>query len=314
MIEPQQGFSIDAADYRWGTLPGEVAGVRRLKANAVYIHHSMPCRSVFGTRAVCVSVSGPAADRPVLSLTYELAAPWWPARIEPDRWLVPLQECLGPAGSITHPDLTRYSNPQAGVACWARWKNSVVDINLSIYGGVRRTKYGRSAGVIGLTWVDLVAAAAPYLPAWCAASAALAGAAQNVAGFQQFEMPQPVPPAGGGTELDSAVIATRVLHNRSILETPASMRQRIAPQTLALWRSGADGQWVLSTWWDSVVLRNVHIGWDEIRPAKAEGRSQLSIGGWRLAMPHGTQAIAQAAAALKALPGVVVQAYEGEDT
>jgi hypothetical protein len=257
-------------------------------------------------------VSGPALDRPVLSLTYELAAPWL-SKIKPDRWLTPLQARLGPAASITHLDLARYSNPDAGVAWTARWSSPAVAIDLSIYGGVRGTKYGRSAGLIYLSWVDIIAAAAPYLPAWRTASAVLAEAAQSIGSFQRFEMPEPLRPAGGATELDGAIVASRALHNRTILETPDSIKGRIERYTLSLWQSAIDGQWILSTWWDSVVLREVRVGWDEIRPAKGGGRSELSIGGWSVAMPYGTKAIAQAAAALKTLPGLTVVAYENYD-
>jgi hypothetical protein len=190
-----------------------------------------------------------------------------------------------------------------------------VDIGLSIYGGIRTEKLGRSAGLISLSWTDTLAAAAPFVPAWRAASAALEESARSIAAFRRFDLPEDVEPAERGLGPDDTDMraAKRALYKRRLHATPQPILDRLDHRAFALWQSAADGQWVLSSVWDSVVLRDVRVGWNEIRPAKAGGHSELSVEGWSVRMPYPTPAIAEAAAALKALPGVVVEAYAGYD-
>jgi hypothetical protein len=200
------------------------------------------------------------------------------------------------------------------VARWTRWQRPTVDISLSIYGGTRSVKFGRSAGLIALAWTNTMAAASPFVPAWRAACEALEHAARSVQGFQRFDAPGPLQPAAG-SEADSIdlLAAHRALYKRTILATPRQMHERLDRQAFAIWQSAADGQWALSSLWDTVLLRGVRVAWNEIRPAKGGGRSELSLGGWSVSLPHGAPAIGAAAAALKALPGVVVELYEGYD-
>lgn len=306
MIEAERGFSIDAALYPWGTLPGDIAGIGRLPSTGGYLHRDLPCNSVLGIAATGVAVSSPASDRPVLTVTYELAEP---------HGLDALRAQLGAPMSEERRDLSGYRDPSAGVARWARWRRPTIDINLSIYGGVRSVKFGRSVGLVSLNWSDVIAAASPFVPAWRAASSVLDDAARSVEAFRRFDLPEPLRPAAEATEADSAdlLAARRALFNRALLATPRPIRDRLDPRAFALWRSASDGQWALSNAWDTVPLRDVRVDWSEIQPAKGGGRSALSLGGWSVVMPFGTAAIAAAAAALASLPHIVVEKHEGYD-
>ena len=314
MIEPEQGFGIDTLACRWGTLPGDISGMGRLPSAAGYLHRDLPCRSIFGFSAAGATVSAPAADRPVMSISYELAAPWW-FRARPDQWLDPLLARFGAPTSDGHRDVGAYRVPSSAVARWARWQRATIDISLSIYGGIRSAKFGRSAGLIALAWTDTIAAASPFVPGWRAACEALELAARSVQGFRRFDVRESLQPAAG-SETDSIELlaAHRALHKRTILATPQPIRERLDHGAFALWQSAIDGQWAFSSVWDTVLLRAVRVAWNEIRPAKGGGRSQLGLGGWWVSMPYGTPAIGAAAAALKSLPGVVVELYEGYDT
>ena len=314
MIEPEQGFGIDGLAHRWGTLPGDIAGVGRLPSAAGYIHRDLRCGSIFGFTAAGATVSAPAADRPVMNISYELAAPRW-FRARQDQWLDSLRARFGAPTSDGRRDVSAYRVPSSAVACWARWQRPTIDISLSIYGGNRSVKFGRSAGLVALAWTDTIAAASPFLPAWRTACEALASAARSVQEFHRFDTPQPLQPASGspadGVEL---LAAQRALHRRTILATPQQIRERLDRQAFALWHSAIDGRWAFSSIWDTVLLGAMRVAWSEIRPAKGGGRSELALDGWWVSMPYGTPAIRAAAAALKALPGVIVEPYEGDDT
>jgi len=315
MIELEQGFGIDDADYRWGTVPGDIARIGRLPSATGYIHRDLACRSVFGLAGAGVLISAPAVDRPVVTVTYQFAAPWF-GRAKPDRWLEAMRTRFGVPTSEGSRDLRGYPIPSSGVAFWAHWHRPTIDINVSIYGGVRSGKFGRSAGLVSLGWSDAVAAASPFVAAWQAASASLGESAQSIKAFRRFDLPEPLRPAAEATESDSGDLfaARRALYSRALLATPQQIRDRLDRQAFAIWQSAVDGQWAISSVWDTMLLRGARVGWYEMRPAKGDGFSQLSLGGWSVMMPHGTAAIAAAAAALKALPGVVVEASEGDDT
>lgn len=314
MIEPQHGFAIDDVEYRWGTLPGDIAGMEPLRASIGYLHRSLPCRSVLGLDAAGVMLSMPASDRPVMTVTYELAPPSrWDGK--PDRWVEALRTRLGPAATVRRDKLKDYRDPSAGVACWASWHRPGLDIHLSIYGGVRSNALGPSAGLISLGWTDTIAAATPFVPAWRATSDALETSARQVASFQRFDVPEDIGPAFRGREADSADMyaAQRALYNRGLHATPQAIRDRLDSRSFALWQSATDGQWLLSSLLDSVTLRDARVAWRETKPAKGGGESELAVGSWSVRMAYGTAAIAAAAAALKALPGVVVELYESYD-
>ena len=306
MIEADRGFRVDVAFYPWGTPPGGIAGIGPLPSAGGYLHRDLPCDSVLGIAATGVLVSAPAADRPVLTVIYELAAP---------HGLDTLRAQLGAPMSDERRDLSGYRDPSAGVARWARWRRPTIDINLSIYGGVRCVKFGRSVGLVSFSWTDVIAAASPFVPAWRAASSVLDDAARSLGAFRRFDLPEPLRPAAEATEADSADLfaARRALFNRALLATPRQIRDRLDPRAFALWRSDLDGQWALSSAWDTVLLRDVRVDWSEIQPAKGGGRSALSVGGWSVVMPYGTAAITAAAHALASLPGVVVDKHEGYD-
>lgn len=313
MIEPQRGFGIDGVEYCWGALPGAIAGTGRLPSVGGYLHRDVPCRSAFGFAAAGATVSAPAADRPVLAISYELATPRW-VRARADQWLSPLEARFGKPTLEGSNDLSRHHFPASGVVRWARWERPTVGISLSLYGGLRSGPLGGAAGRIALEWTDVIAASTPFLPAWRAASAAMEVAAESVRGFKRFDVPTPLNPAvGQGGDASDLFAARRALARRTILATPTRIAERLDRRAFALWQSVADGRWALSSVWDSVALAGARVAWIEMRPAKGSGRSELALEGWSIAMPYGTSAIAAAATALEALPGVVVEAYEEDD-
>ena len=306
MMEPERGFAIDDAAYRWGTTPGDLpcAGSRPFSAD--YLHLDVPCQAVMGFQAAGVTLSAPASDRPVMNVSYALA-PTPAGRGGPADWMDGLRGRLGP------PDQDRHDRP--GVNRWATWSRPTIDIGLSIYGDVRGSAFGQSAGLFYLRWRDTAAAAAPYVAQWRAATAALVAPAARLAAFRRFDMPRTLAPAGD--PVDPHPVASedwRALNKRTLLGTPASIGERLSAGSFAVWRSAADGMRALSTMWDTVVLRPTsRASWTELRPAKGGGHSGLSVDGLSIVMPYGTAGIAAAAAMLKSLAHVTVEKVEDDD-
>jgi len=309
MIEPEQGFAIDDAEYRWGTTPGAIPGLGPLAFSTDYFHLDAPCRAALGLPAAGMTLSAPASDRPVMSVSYELAPP--AGRASPAHWMNGLRTRFGPPDQEEQED----RHDSSSVAYWVRWSRPTIEIGLSIYGDVRDSAFGRSAGLAYVRWLDTAAAAAPYVPQWLEATAALIQPATSLAKFQRFDMPLALAPAGDSIDPHAASFeAWRALNRRGLLGTPASVGGRLSATSFAVWRSAVDGLWAISTLWDTVVLRPTsRLLWTEVKPAKGGGRSILSVDALSIVMPYGTKGIAAAAAALKALPGLKVAEMEDYD-
>lgn len=310
MIEPERGFAIDDAEYRWGTTPGDIPLGGPRPVSTSYLHLDVACRTVMEFPAAGVTLSAPASDRPVMTVSYALASP--PAgHAAPAHWMDELRDHFGPPDQQANQD----RRDSFGVACWATWSRPTIDINLSIYGGVRATAFGRSAGLISLQWRDTAAAAAPYIPEWRSATAIVMRLAESLAAFHRFDVPREMAPAGDPIDANVASFEDwRALNSRTLLATPASIGARLSAASFALWQSAPDGPWALSTRWDTVVLRPAsRVSWAEIRPAKGRGHSALSVDRLSIVMPFGTTAIAAAAAALTSLPYLDVEKLEDED-
>jgi hypothetical protein len=314
MIEPELGFDIDGVLYRWGTLPGEITGIGQLPLAVSFLHRDLPCRSIFDLAAAGVMVSAPAVDRPVMTVTYELAAPSL-LRAQPDRWLKTMRSRLGAPAEEGKQSLRDYRDPSAGVASWARWQRPTIGLHMSIYGGVRRAAFGRSAAMLAFSWTDTAAAAAPFVAQWRAETAALVQSAATALDFRRFEMPLPL--TSPGDPVDQTIGSWenwRALNSRTLLATPVTVAKGLSTRSFAIWQSAGEAVWAFSTAWDTIVLRpTTQVLWIETKPAKGGGQSCLSIDRLSIAMPYGTEQIAAAAAALAALPGLRVEKVEDYD-
>jgi len=309
MIEPEQGFAIDDADYRWGTTPGDIPRRGPLAFSTDYLHLDVPCRAALGFQAAGMTLSAPASDRPVMNVSYELAPP--AGRLMPAHWMNGLRTRFGPPDQQEEED----RHDSSSVAYWASWSRPTIELGLSIYGDVRDSARGRSAGLIYVRWTDTAAAAAPYRASWREATAALERAATTFAAFNRFDMPMTLTPAGDPIDPGAASFEDwRALNRRTLLRTPASIGARLSDTSFAIWQSAVDGLWALSTPWDTVILRPTsRVSSTVVKPAKGGGRCGLSVGGLSVFMPYGTKSMASAAAALKALPGLDVEETEDYD-
>lgn len=310
MIEPERGFAIDDAAYRWGATPADIPRVGPRPVSTDHLHLELPCRAVLNFQAAGVTLSAPASDRPVMNVSYALAPP--PAgRDGPAHWMDGLCQHFGQPDRQARQD----GQDSFSVAFWATWSRPTIDIGLSIYGGIRTSTFGRSAGLLYVRWHDTAAAAAPYVAQWRAATAALIRPAATLTVFRRFDMPRALTPAGDPLDPHPASFEDwRALNRRTLLGTPASIAERLSAESFALWQSAVDGLCALSTTWDTVVLRpTTRVSWTELRPARGSGHSGLSVDGLSIVMPYGTTGIAAAAAALKSLPGIKVEALEDDD-
>ena len=318
MADIAGGFVVGDTRLPWGTRFDAACRALGLPPpdGGRYCHADVaPCERGLGEPAVGASLHGPAADRPVTGLTYQLRADGRaPAAV-----LASVAARLGAPKDTGTADLSGYGDPSGGVQLWASWKTPTHSIGLSIYGAPREEGGGEALGCLWVTWDDTIAAGAPYAAEWRASCERMAHAADRVRDFHRFtvswdlhrgydEDDDPPPSA-------ELVAATRGLGRPNLLATPAVIAARLGPKDFALWSTGPWGVWAVSDARDSfwIVAGSGRMSVSDILPAKGPGHAELELGDWSARDAHGSKAIAAAADIARAIPGIVLAHHEGHD-
>jgi hypothetical protein len=297
MDDTAQGFRIGDTFYPWGTLFDAVASGA---VEAGYASTCIACASAYGFATVSAGITAPRPDRPVMGLTYELAATGRSAKDIFAQFVIRL-------GAPTRIDREEENaGDENAVVLHAQWSRGEVALALSLYGAVRPSDFGDGIGALYLNWDNVAAASAPFIDAWRAANEALAKAAAAAATVHTFAVAYPINPLPGPA----------CLHHPEILETPAPIAARLGPVGFALWSDATGTHWHLSTAADSIVLGGPDsstVQVLEIEPAKGGGFAGIEVGPWSVRSAFRSRAIADAARELEKLPGLIVVRHDGHD-
>ena len=297
MDDTAQGFRIGDAFHPWGTLfeavsPGTV--------DAGYASTCFACAQAYGFATVSAGITAPRPDRPVMALTYELAALGLSAKDVFAQLVIRL-------GAPTQVDREQENaGNESAVVLHAQWSRGDISLALSLYGAVRASGFGDAMGALYLNWNNVAAASAPFIDAWRAASKELAEAAAGAAMVHTFAVAYPINPLPGPA----------CLHHPEILETPAPVAARLGEVGFALWSDATGTRWHLSTAADSIVLGGPDsstVQVMEIEPAKGGGFAGIEVGPWSVRSAWLSRAIADAARELERLPGLTVERHRGHD-
>ena len=297
------GFHIDEAFYPWGTL-FDTAAPGRVQAG--YASAKLPCRSAYGFATVYAEPAAARPDRPVTTVTYELAD----TGTAPRYLFAELVKRLGQPDEVTRDDSPDAANENT-VVLHATWKRDKARIGISLYGARRPSEFGDASGALYLSWAEQDAAAAPFLAAWVAANDAAVAAAEG-ARLKVFSVrydiydddyPPPSP-------------AELALQSPHVLLTPAAIAARLGKTTFALWSDVGQSRWFLSTARTTVLLggketSNLHFY--DIEPARSGGFTEIGTASWSVRDAYGSASMKDALAALEALPGLKIERYSGHD-
>jgi hypothetical protein len=284
------------------------------------------CQSVFGLAATECNLRAPAARKPIMQVSYELAAPassaWMTAVPEP--WLSALTALLGPPAEAGFTNNTWHQGP-GSVVYSARWNQPTMRISLSVFGGIRHGQGGPAAAGLFLDWQDEIAAARPFYEAAQAQSVALQAVADQADTPQIFTTQQPqggyLMPDYGAADPYPALTDTllrqsqRALYREGLLETPRQIQAQLTNHDIALWPVPGRPEWAISTRWDTILLTTAGPATEllTLRPAKGSGGLTLSIGDLRLHDAYGTPALAALATAIEQQVGQQVSQPEDCD-
>ena len=308
MDDTATGFRLgEAGFFPWGT---RFDAVVRDFERPGYASRSLPCSEAYGFATRSAEPSAPRPDRPVLTVTYELAATASPAR----DLFAPLVMRLGSPQTIERDELSPHASSPDHVVLYANWKTADgIPIGLSLYGAPRTTRFGDSAGSLYLSWGDLEAAAAPWIDEWHAANDEVAQAAQSPGRIERFSVGYDVRASDAHEPLR---IANRCLKAPELLDTPRSIAHGLGERGFALWSDAAGTRWHLSTSACTIVLggrETSRVRIASVEPARGGGFSSIDIGGWWARDAWKSRAIEEAVHALARVPGLTIEHSSGYD-
>ena len=322
-------YPLDAHTLPWGLTLTEAAAQLgqpppQLPPRGGWPSLRVACRSVFGLAITEAELRAPALHKPVLQVSYELAAPrlhFWQT-LDASLWLEPLAALLGPpATATTYPEAR---GREGGVQYAARWPAGPVQVGLSVFGAVRQPASGPAAASLYLHWQDELTAAQPFLAAAEAEAAALeavAGQAATPLVFRlqhrqtpyhqpRYDAPTPDP----GREATQLRQAHRALYREGLYETPTRFQAQLSNYEVALWAVPGRAAWAVSTQLDTVLLTpDTPLKLVILHPAKGGGNHQLSVGDLSLGDDYGAAALPALAAAITQHTGRPVPRVDDDD-
>lgn len=308
MDDTTMGFRLgEAGFFPWGTRFDAV--VRDFEGMG-YASRPLPCSATYGFATCSAEPSAPRPDRPVLTVTYELAATAHPAR----SLFAPLVMRLGAPQTIERDELSPHAGSPDHVVLHANWKTADgIPIGLSLYGALRATRFGDSAGSLYISWGNIEAAAAPWIAEWQAANEAVARAALSPGVIERFAVAYDV---RASDARDPHRIANRCLNSPELLDTPRSIAHGLGDRGFALWSDTAGTRWHLSTSACTIVLggpdtSRVRVA--SVEPARGGGFSSIDIGGWWARDAWKSRAIEEAVHAIELVPGLTIERSSGHD-
>jgi hypothetical protein len=297
------GFCIGEAFHPWGTLFDVVAPGR---VQSGYASVKLACQAAYGFATVYAEPAAARPDRPVTSVTYELAD----TGTAPRYLFAELVKRLGQPDEVMRDDGPDAANENT-VVLHAAWKLGKARVGISLYGARRPSAFGDALGALYLSWAEQDVAAAPFLPAWTAANDAAVAAAEG-ANLKIFSVrydiyyddyPPPSP-------------AELALQSPHVLLTPPAIARRLGKTTFALWSDAAQSCWHLSTARTTVRLggkETSKLHFYDIEPARSSGFTEIGVASWSVRDAHGSASMKRALDALEALPGLEIVRYSGHD-
>lgn len=307
MDETTKGFRLgDGTLVPWGTRFDAV--VTEFERTG-YASRDLPCSGAYGFATRYLEVTAPRPDRPILTVAYELAATGTPIK----DLFAQLVIKLGMPAKIDRDESSPHALSPGHVVLYANWQEKGRPIGVSFYGAPRESAFGDGIGKLYLSWGDLDAAAAPWMPAWRAANQEVEQAAGSIGKIRLFSVQYD---ARVFPQDDSKRPAELCLNSPEILNTPPSIARQLNDKRFALWSDQAGARWHLSTRSDTIVLGGPdtsEVRITQLEPARGGGSATIDIGRWWVRDAWKSRSIAEAERALESVPGLTFNRASGHD-
>jgi hypothetical protein len=307
-IEPySQGFLLGNQSFPWGTTTDSLARQISLTPQLSQRTFKTAANREFGLDIVSAELFNFYSTLPVAQQQRFAARPieqaWYticsnPKSVEKHRDQAQRMHAmmLTRWGKPTHGDLEakfdgkQYASTVASYCVWELGGGSV-ELRLSWYGAPRQETSAdgsthMTAGFIALSWLDLAAAAKPFIGEWQTRQDAL----NELDGFSVLAraplsagasgpMPRYAPDGESPPPItDQDRLHWRVIHAPDRLITSTAIRKLLSPNESVMWRAG--DLWGASTLHDTVCFSQdevVAVEWCHTTPGRGGGYEELKI-------------------------------------
>lgn len=285
------------------------------------------CKDAYSFPATEFNARAPARNKPVMQVIFELAPPDKNSRsTNPDFWMQILNESLGKPNNISGSRMPRLFSSSDSVSYCATWNIGDVRLTLSVYGGLRESEAGIHAAGLFIDWANEIEAAKPFLAhnrileneletnSHNNKSVSIFNIDSNQKPFYHRDYYLPNPHIALKDELLRN--SQRALYKSRLLETPAIIKKRLRKNQIALWRMGGEPRLVVSTLWDSVIIKSKEtneIEWVNLLPAKGIGAMRLDVNGLQLEDTHNSKKLSSLVHQIEEFLGYSIQCIEEYD-
>jgi len=329
--QSQNSIFIDDFEFRWGFLLDEFAanlkGVSPKTSDSKWQRIEFRCARVFEIPTLSGEAKSPSIKRPVTQLTFKLGEP---KGIQSDVvipfWLNTLKRAFGEPTGESSQKVYPFADPSGMVIFNAHWINSEFRIDLSVYGSVRKSKYGDELAGIFIEWKNDKEAATPYIESFKRRSEELEETLLQGTSIEVFEVstkqsPFTMPDYASENPHKAIVdqklrLAQKSLYKEFLLETPSSIKDKLNEYAIAIWQHEKSGIWGVSNLFDTVCYKlgdSVKVDFANLQPAKGQGGTYFSIGDLDISDKPNSDVLKGATERLEQIMSVTISRYEGHD-
>ncbi|MEP5933787.1 MAG: hypothetical protein ABJ218_01605 [Winogradskyella arenosi] len=312
-------FEIDNKPFKWGQTFNDLfdlfEGDNLIKTTSSWKLHKVKSEGFLGLEAVSCEFYGPAYDKPISSISFELKpiqTGWLQKPHSP--YMEQLESILGTPDGIHENPLPKGKKYNEGysssyVTYAPHWWFGDFRIGLSVYGGIRNEEYGETAALLYIGWYNEIEMAKPYLSAFYNKETEFTKGWTVIANFE-LEYPQ-TKTFRRHYELADASIADKdeniraaqlALYHTNLFRTPKALSNEMSPKQVSLMYSDPTKKYVLATKFDFTLFDNASsIEFIKVLAARGSGGTEFRIEEITLKDQPNSQALADLKAKLETL-------------
>lgn len=313
----KKGFWVGDVFIEWGTCLRDIDDLLKNHKRFKIIDKNwsrLRCevQNVLGFSTLEFSTSAPIEDKPIAQAWFELLPESPINKPNPHFWAKPLINVLGESHKLSIND----TDSSSSVAYYATWNFDPIEINLSIFGGLRENDNGISAGAFIVEYKDIIALAKDCLAKNEAKESELFGGLEDLSEMFIYTFPHNLRPffVADYTLQDPNIAekddllrqSQRAYYKTELLETPDFMKHKLAGNQFAIWFLHDKNQWFVSTKWDTQLINKIYpntISLTNILPAKGGGAMYLSVGDLSITTNHSSEVLIDAFHKLEEIVG-----------
>lgn len=291
----QKLLHINGIDFYWGMTFEQV--LEKFKSENLFSGWSawknfeVQCSEIAELKAVTCSFRGPAMNRPVMQVSFDLAT------IKPKLFEKPhhpyvkhLTKILGKPHGISRSRLEsgqKYNKgyAYANVIYYCKWWLGDILISLSVFGGIRTNKVGEYAAGLYFDWLNEENAAEPYLKEFIQNESELT---QDIFDIRKVKINYELKPYHRTHyDLKDPYIALKdqnirtaqlILYGDKLYRTPKYLSSELAENEIALFKSTIKDKWCIGNIWDfTLITDNCKMYYVDIKPARGSGGTEMKI-------------------------------------